>query len=224
VLDQPLGVVVVDSPNLVRAGISMMVSAEPDMEVVFESATADEALECISHLQSRKRAIAVIGLSLSGDHDSYWLIRSIRDHSPNIPILVAGANSDDMAISRALFMGADGFVDKDAEPAAFLDALRRTADGQVVLSGVPETWLGAIADGFERQPPTQSPLTERELEVLTVASEGLTARQIGQRLGVRERTVTTHLTRIYRKLGAGSRVGAIVAAAQFGLVRVSHNS
>lgn len=63
-------------------------------------------------------------------------------------------------------------------------------------------------------------LTERELEVLSVAAEGLTARQIAERLGVRERTVTTHLARIYRKLGVRSRLAAIRVAAASGLVTV----
>ena len=66
----------------------------------------------------------------------------------------------------------------------------------------------------------QRSFTQRELEVLRVATEGLTARQIGHRLGVRERTVTTHLAHIYRKLGTGSRVAAITAAARSGLVSV----
>ncbi|HEX9236294.1 MAG TPA: response regulator transcription factor [Actinomycetota bacterium] len=225
-VEQMLGVALVDAPKLALAGISMMVSAEPDMEVVFESSDVHQALEGIALLRSRKNVVALIGLSLTGDHDSYWLIRSIRDRAPSIPILAASTNSDDMTVSRALFMGADGFVDKDAEPAALLDGLRRTADGQVVLTGVPDTWVGAIADGIEKQQEqaTESTLTERELEVLAVATEGLTARQIGQRLGVRERTVTTHLSRIYKKLGAASRVGAIATAAQSGLVRVGQRS
>jgi len=85
-------------------------------------------------------------------------------------------------------------------------------------AGVPEGWLGKIADGVDNQSHAQSILTEREVEILEVASEGLTARQIGHRLGVRERTVTTHLGHIYKKLGTGSRVAAIIAAHRSGLV------
>ena len=96
-----------------------------------------------------------------------------------------------------------------SDPVRFVDAIRRTAQGEVVLEGLPRGAFGEMTESMDRQRAAESVLTEREKEVLTVAAEGLTARQIGRRLGVRERTVTTHLGRIYRKLGATSRVAAI---------------
>jgi DNA-binding CsgD family transcriptional regulator len=75
-------------------------------------------------------------------------------------------------------------------------------------------------EGLDRQRPTPSVLTEREIMVLGVASEGLTAREIGRRLGVRERTVTTHLNHIYRKLGANGRVSALSEAMRLGVLTV----
>ena len=75
-------------------------------------------------------------------------------------------------------------------------------------------------EGIERRREVEVKLTEREREVLVVAAEGLTARQIATRLGVRERTITTHLARIYGKLGVGSRLAAIRMASQSGLVSV----
>ena len=80
--------------------------------------------------------------------------------------------------------------------------------------------MGSIAQEIERRVESDTRLTVREREVLTVAAEGLTARQIGERLGLRERTVTTHLGRIYGKLGVGTRVAAIRVAARSGLVSV----
>ena len=79
---------------------------------------------------------------------------------------------------------------------------------------------GQIADGIQRHRDLEVRLTEREREVLSVAAEGLTAREIASRLGVRERTVTTHLARIYGKLGVGSRLAAIRMATRAGLVSV----
>jgi len=135
-------------------------------------------------------------------------------------VLGCGARSDPMAISRALFVGADGYVDKNVEPLEFLDALRRAADREMVLAGPPSEWVGTIARGIERRKEVETRLTQRECEVLAVAAEGLTAREIAKRLGVRERTVTTHLGRIYGKLGVGTRVAAIRAASLSGLVAV----
>jgi DNA-binding NarL/FixJ family response regulator len=159
-------------------------------------------------------------MNLGGQRDAYWLIREIRESFPSVPVLACGANSDAIAISRALFSGADGFVDQTATPKDFLDAIRRGARREMVLEGLPPDWLAPIADGIGRHRDRVSMLTGREREILTVAAEGLTARQIGSRLGVRERTVTTHLFRIYKKLGADSRVGAIAAAARSGLISV----
>jgi DNA-binding NarL/FixJ family response regulator len=102
----------------------------------------------------------------------------------------------------------------------FLQALRNAHQGEMVLAGPPVEVVGEIADGIERRREVEVRLTAREREVLTVAAEGLTAKQIADRLGVRERTVTTHLGRIYGKLGVGSRLAAIRAAARSGLVSV----
>jgi DNA-binding NarL/FixJ family response regulator len=218
---RPLGIVLIDTPHVVRAGIKFLVAAQSDMEVLIDVGTADECLSELQRIRRRTRIAVLVGLGLRGDHDSYWLIRSIRERFPPMPVIACGLDSDEGAISKALFMGADSFVDKNAQPPEFLDAIRRTARGEIVLIGVPESWLGRIADGLERRGGIEDQLlTERELEVLSVATQGLTARQIGNRLGVRERTVTTHLSRIYKKLGAGGRVAAIHRAAQSGLVSV----
>ena len=135
-----------------------------------------------------------------------------------LPILAFGSNGDPMAVSRALFFGTDGFVDKSAGPESFVDAIRRTVHKEVVLEGLPSDWLIPIADGIDRQREAVSVLTDRERQVLSVAAQGFTARQIGSRLGLRERTVTTHLSRIYKKLGAAGRLHAIDRAARSGLI------
>jgi DNA-binding NarL/FixJ family response regulator len=132
--------------------------------------------------------------------------------------------SDSNTISRALFVGADGYVDKNASPSEFLDALKRAAEGEVVLVGPREEWIASIADGLERHKEAQAMLTQREREVLTIAAEGVTAREIGERLGLRERTITTHLGRIYGKLGVNSRTAAVTTAARSGLVSVANHS
>jgi DNA-binding NarL/FixJ family response regulator len=90
----------------------------------------------------------------------------------------------------------------------------------MVLATPTSSVVGQIVEGIDRRREVEVKLTHREREVLVVAAEGLTARQIGTRLGVRERTITTHLARIYGKLGVGNRLAAIRMAAQSGLVSV----
>jgi len=218
-----LGVVVIDPLPVVRAGLSLLIDDRPDMEVLAEAGTVEEGLDVIRGIR-RSRVVALIGLglegNLKGERDAFWLIRTVRERFPAVAILGCGAKADSAAISRSLFMGADGYVDKNVEPIEFLQALRRAADGEMVLAGPPAEWVGVIADGLEHQRDLETTLTAREREILVVAAQGLTAREIGEQLGVRERTVTTHLGRIYTKLGVGGRVAAIRAAANVGLVTV----
>jgi DNA-binding NarL/FixJ family response regulator len=214
--DNSLGIVIADYPAVVRAGIASLLSAQPDMEILAAEGSAEQVLESLRALRRRTGILLIVGLGQSGNRGSLWLIRSVREQFPSVSILASAANPDDLMVSQALFTGADGFVNKDADPAAFVDAVRRAAQGEVVLEGVPDAWVGKIADHIEQEAFTEPVLTQREAEVLAVAAEGLTARQIGHRLGVRERTVTTHLGRIYKKLGAPGRVAALAAASESG--------
>jgi two-component system, NarL family, response regulator DevR len=214
-----LGVVLVDPFPVVRAGTRLLIDDRPDMEVLAEAGDADQAVEAIGRVR-RTRVVVLVGLGLTGEHDAYWLIRTLRQRYPTHAILGFGGNADPTSISRALFVGADGFVDKNIDPVEFLQALRRAADREMVLAIPVAAAVGEIVEGIERRREVEVKLTEREREVLVVAAEGLTARQIATRLGVRERTITTHLARIYGKLGVGSRLAAIRMASQSGLVSV----
>jgi DNA-binding NarL/FixJ family response regulator len=211
------GVIVVDPLPVVRAALAKMIDDQPDLDVLAEAGTADEALEAIRRIR-RGNVGVLVALGLGGEHDSYWLIRTIRDRFPGLSVLACGANADPLSISRALFSGADGFLDKSCDPDEFIRSLRIGASGEMVLAGPPTEWVGSIAEGIERRRLVESTLTDREREILKVAAEGLTTRQIALRLGVSERTVTTHLSRIYSKLGVGTRVAAIRLATDAGLV------
>lgn len=214
-----LGVVLVDPLPVVRAGLAMLIEDRADMEVLSEAGTADEALGILEATR-RTRMVVLVGLGLDGEHDAFWLIRTVRERFPALSVLACGAKADPSVISRALFVGADGFVDKNLDPVRFVDSLRSVAAGEMVLAGPPTEWVGEIANGIAQRQEVENRLTDRERQVLRVAAEGLTARQIAERLGVRERTITTHLGRIYGKLGVGGRLAAIRVAAMSGLVTV----
>jgi DNA-binding NarL/FixJ family response regulator len=198
----------------------MLIQDRPDLEVLAEVGTAEECLEALRRVK-RATFTVLVGLGLRGQQDSPWLIRTVRERFPSATILACGANADPTAVSRALFVGADGYLDKDEDPIEFLQAIRAAAEGEVVLPGSAADWVPPIAEGLERRQQLEVRLTARERQVLAVAAEGLTAREIAERLGVRERTITTHLGRIYGKLGVTGRVGAVLEAARSGLVAVS---
>jgi two-component system response regulator DevR len=218
---QSLGVVLIEPLHVVRMGLRLLISDEAGLEIEGEAGTSDEGLRVLRSLQRRTDVLVLVGLGLDGEHDAFWMIRSVREQFPSMWIVACGANGDGSTVSRALFFGADGFVDKATDPAEFLQALRDVAQGTVVLAGLPLNSFGDVVDELDRQRLVEPVLTEREREVISVAAQGLTARQIGDRLGVRERTVTTHLGRIYRKLGCSTRMSAVSAAQRSGLLSLA---
>ena len=218
----PTPLIIVEAVGIVRASLRLTFAAEPDLVLQGEAKDADEGLDLALSLRQQGLALAHVSLELGGDHDSYWLIRSLRQQSPELFILATGIALDRGAISKSLFAGADGFVHKNSTPERFVEATRRAAAGEVVLEGLPRGALGGIVAEVEslEQRAAGAMLTDREQAVLVAAADGLTAREIGRRLGVSERTVTTHLNHIYRKLNVSSRISALSAASRLGVVTV----
>ena len=218
--DDRLAVIVVEPFPVVRAGLVRVIADDPGIDVLGVAGSADGAIALLEGIPG-SGVVILVAIELAGDRDSYWLFRTIRERFPGHVILGLGANADPQTVSRALFVGADGFVDKSLEVDEFLDAIRRALEQDVVIAGPAAASVGQIADGIERRRNVGVRLTARELEVLAIAAEGSTAREIATRLGVRERTITTHLARIYGKLGVGSRLAAIRAASRAGLVSIN---
>jgi DNA-binding NarL/FixJ family response regulator len=214
-----LGVVVVEPFPVVREGLARMIDDSPGLEVLASASSAEAAIAAVDRVR-RTKVVVLVAMGLAGDQDSYWLIRTLRERFPGHAVLGLGANADPHVVSRALFIGADGFVDKNVELAEFIAAIRSAGANEMVIAGPAAASVGKIAEGIERRRSVGLRLTRREREVLAVAAEGLTAREIAERLGVRERTVTTHLARIYGKLGVGNRLAALRLAARSGLVSI----
>ncbi len=219
--EQPrtVGVLIIEPIGIVRSSLRMVFSAEPDVEVLGDAGNVDDGIEMVRRCHRHKDAVVLVGLEFLGEVDSFSLIRTIRTEFPSLMVLATGTDLNQRAVSRALFVGADGFIHKNSEPERFVQAAKRAAAGELVLEGLPRGALGDIVEGIDAQRNAPSILTDRELSVLAAAGEGLTAREIARRLGMAERTVTTHLNHIYRKLGVSGRVAALSVASQMGIVR-----
>jgi DNA-binding NarL/FixJ family response regulator len=214
--DDKVGVVLVEPMSVVRAGLRLLLTSDEGVRILVESSDAIESLAQIQRIRVPMPVVVLVGIEMGGQHDAFWLIRTVRETSPSMIVIVTGTDLDTVAISRALFVGADGFINTNTDQLRLVSAVRRAASGEIVLEGLPRGALGEIVEGFGNgHGPV---LTEREREVLIAAADGLTARQIARRLGAAERTVTTHLNHIYRKLGAHGRVSALSAAARLGVL------
>jgi two-component system, NarL family, nitrate/nitrite response regulator NarL len=213
-------VLLVDPFPLVRAGLAGLIRQRGEMRVLAEAGTAEEALQHIRANRRRGRVIVLVSLAVQGEHDAEWLLTHLREEFPSFVSLAVGRGTDALEISRALFMGADGFIDAKAQPDEFLDALRQALEGQLVLAGIPSELFGSVVEGIGDPEDAPSILTAREREILSIAAEGLTAREIGLRLSVSERTVTTHLGNVYRKLGVNGRIAALNWAVRSGFIAV----
>jgi len=130
-------IVLIHPQRLVLHRIALVISSRWDGCVCRKAATAEEALGLIRGLEQRKRVVALVSLALSGELDSFWLIRSLRQRYPPMPILACGRDPDAREISRALFAGSDGYVDEAVDGDRLVRALRRVAEGEVVLEGLP---------------------------------------------------------------------------------------
>ena len=210
---------VVEPLSVVRAGLRLLVNGQPDLEVCGEADAPAEAIEVLRDLERRSDLVVIVSIASEDRHDALWLIRSIRDQFSTVRILAMGVAPSEWEVSAALFFGADGFVHKRVDPKEFLDAIRGVAGGEVVLAGIDWDAMPGLVTSLDRfQQPTMPFLTGRQHQILALAAEGLTARQIGERLAVRERTVTTQFSRIYGKLKVRNRAEAVAAAARSGLM------
>lgn len=219
-----IGVVLVEPLGIVRAGLGIWLCDVPGINLIAEASAGDEALRKITATGRRTSAVVLVSLGLDGPNDAYWLIRALRDRYPTLSILAIGANAEAVSISRALFVGADGYMDKRVEPDEFIEGIRKSVGGELVVIGPPIRMLGRLQESIDRYAETVGVLTDREREVLVTAAGGETTKLIAERLGLRERTVTTHLTRIYSKLGVSGRLAAVRAASEGGLIStVTHD-
>jgi DNA-binding NarL/FixJ family response regulator len=202
-------VLLVDDHPVVRVGLRGMLEAEPDLAVVGEAASGDEALVLVSALHPQ---VVLMDLRMPGIDGVTATARITRTH-PNVRVLVLTTYHTDSDILRAIEAGATGYLLKDASISALADAIRTAARGETVLAPP----IAARLITHMRAPATAN-VTSRELEVLSLVSRGLTNAEIGRELFIGEATVKTHLLRVFAKLGVNDRTAAVTAAIARGIL------
>ena len=215
---------IVDDHPLFRQGVVDALSIEPDLRVIAQSASGDEALDLIRSLHP---TVAVLDVNLPVINGQQITHQVTQEKLPTRILLVTGYDDVEQAIHAAL-AGAAGYCSKDVEPQKLPRMIREVADGKYVFSDYVftrrelEQWVEEQIEGARRsysEPGSPfHPLSDREMEVLACVVRGMSNKEIAALLGISHQTVKNHVTAILRKFGVEDRTQAVVYALKRGWV------
>ncbi|NLV56428.1 MAG: response regulator transcription factor [Acidimicrobiales bacterium] len=208
-------VFLLDDHEIVRRGLRELLESDDDLEVVGEAGTADEALRRVPATQPD---VAVLDVRLP-DGSGVEVCREIRSRFPEVACLMLTSFADDEALFSAIMAGAAGYVLKQIKGNDLVDGIRRVAAGESLLDpSLTARVLDRMRNHDVDADDELSVLTDQERRILDLIGEGLTNRQIGERLHLAEKTVKNYVSNVYAKLGMSrrSQAAAFVARRQAG--------
>ncbi len=201
---QPIRVFLLDDHEVVRRGMCDLLEAEPDIQVIGEAGTAAAAL---ARIRALRPDVAILDVRLP-EGDGIAVCREVRIHVPDTACLMLTAYEDDRALRDAIMAGCAGYMLKKIRSPGLVAAVRKVASGQPVLdpdaTGKLLDWLRDQSSRRELLPR----LSGREQQILELIGEGLTNRQIGERMGLAEKTVKNYVSSLLTKLGMHHRTEA----------------
>jgi two-component system response regulator DevR len=210
-VDARIRVFLLDDHEIVRRGLRDLFEAEDDFVVVGESGSAAEAK---SRIPALRPDVAVLDGRLP-DGSGIDVCRSVRSIDPMIQALILTSYDDDEALFAAIMAGAAGYLLKQIGGTDLVDAVRRVAAGQSLLDpAVTRRVLERLRTGSTSDPDELAELTVQERKILALIAEGLTNRQIAERIFLAEKTVKNYVSSILMKLGLERRTQAAVLAAK----------
>ncbi|MHB0868580.1 MAG: response regulator [Chloroflexota bacterium] len=215
-MSKKTSVFLADDHAVLRAGLKMLIDAQPDLQVVGEAEDGEEAIERITSL---KPDLALMDVNMPR-LDGLEALRRIKAACPQVRVLVLSMYDDEGYLRRALENGASGYILKKAADSELMAALRAVARGEVYVYPSLTHLLVNRYLGREESRPSLAvvELSERELEVVRLLAEGHTSEQVGQRLALSAKTVDTYKARVMEKLGLRSRVDLVRYALRHGLL------
>ncbi len=200
----------VDDHEVVRRGVAALLDSEDDIEVIGEAGTAESA---IARIPALKPDVAVLDVRLP-DGNGVDVCREVRSRVPGLACLMLTSFADDDALFDAVMAGASGYVLKQIHGSDLVGAVRTVASGQSLLD--PQT-TAAMLQRLREQAARKDPLaalSEQERHILDLIGEGLTNRQIGERLFLAEKTVKNYVSNLLSKLNMQRRTQAAALAAR----------
>lgn len=211
-----VSVVIVDDQSLVRAGLRMILDQTPDLEVVGEAADGRQALDLIARTRPD---VALMDIRMPV-LDGIEATRRIAATDAGTRVLMLTTFGEDRQVVESMRAGASGFLLKDVDPPDLVHAISVVARGDALLApAIVRRLIERFTAAPMRSPALLSVLTEREREILTQLTRGLSNEEIGSTLFISPATVKTHVTRVLSKLGLRDRTQAVVFGYESGLVR-----
>jgi two-component system, NarL family, response regulator DevR len=207
--------VLVDDHAVVRQGLRSVLERAPDVRVVGEAATPDEAMQVVAETRP---SLVLLDLKLSSAPglEGLDLCARLTEAYPGLAVLVLTTALEDQLVVTALRNGAKGYVVKEVDTSELLRAIRAVDQGENAFD--PRS-SSAMVRGLTASPgPGETPLTQRELEVLRLLAHGLSNREISERLFIAETTVKFHVANVMRKLEVTRRSEAVYVASQLGAI------
>ena len=205
-MSDTIRVFIVDDHEVVREGLRALFEAHDDIEVVGEAGSAGMARAGIADAQPD---VALLDVRL-GDGNGVEVCREVRAEYPEIHCLMLTSFADDEALFNAIMAGASGYLLKETRSQDLVEAVRRVAEGESLLDpAVTGRVLERLRKGDEEDPRIAS-LTDQERKILALIAEGLTNRQIAERIHLAEKTIKNYVSNILSKLGMSRRTEAAV--------------
>ncbi len=216
-------ILIADDHAVVREGTRQILEQEPDMDVIGEAADGEETVRLAGSL---KPDVAIIDISMP-KMDGIEATKQIKALFPTMVVLILSAYDDDQFVFSLLEAGAAGYLLKSVRGSELVEAVRSVYNGESVLHpSIARKVLNRFVpapDKSTKQEPSEV-LTDRELEVLRLATRGLSNQEIADELFLSLRTVQAHISHIFNKLQVSSRTEAVVRALKEGWVNLTDDS
>jgi two-component system response regulator DevR len=205
-------VFLLDDHEVVRRGLREMLEADGRLEVVGEAGTAEQAL---SRIPPTNPHVAVLDVRLP-DGDGIEVCREVRSRHPEVQCVMLTSFTDDEALFQAMLAGAVGYIPKQLKGAAIVDAVRRVAEGQSLLDPAVAARARDRLREQHNEDERLARLSAQERTILELIADGLTNRQIAERLNLAEKTVKNYVSNLLAKMGMERRTQAAVYATRLG--------
>lgn len=206
-----MDIILVDDHHIVRQGMKFLLSTEASFNVIADFNNGRELLE---HLDETQLPDLIIMDLVMPELNGIEATRRIKAEYPDVKVLVLSSFIDEEHVLGVMDAGADGYEMKDSEPKALITTIKQIAAGEQIFH--PDVMK--VRKSGMNLAHLRNPLSKRELEVLKAMSEGLTNKEIAEKLFVSEKTVKTHVSHIFAKLEVGDRTQASMYGVKYKLI------